>query len=582
LGLTRDKLPLPNLRSNLPHATFTSALSLGYNLPDEKTARARRRCPLSRPERVFLYDTTLRDGAQAEGVSFSLEDKIRIAQKLDEFGIHYIEAGWPGSNPKDNEFFKIARDMEWKNAKLVAFSMTRRKGVKAENDDNIITLLSCGTPVVAIVGKTWDFHVTEALGATLEENLRMIEDTVRLAKREGKEVVYDAEHFFDGYKSNPSYALETILAAQEAGADWIVPCDTNGGTLPYEIEQILAEIKPRLKVPFGIHTHNDCDTAVAGAIAAVLQGATQVQGTINGIGERTGNCNLISVIANLELKLGIHCVGKERLRKLTELSYFVSEVANLVPNDKQPFVGKSVFAHKGGMHSDAVMKRPETYEHIPPELVGNKRRILVSELAGRAAVVAKAAEFGIYLDKRSPEVAHIINEIKRREREGYEYESADASLELLIRRHLGLSRKFFELVNFTVVVTHRNGTITAEAKVKVRVGDEELITAAEGDGPVHALDIALRKALESFYPELKSVRLTDYKVRVVNSEAATGAKVRVLIESRDEAGVWTTIGVSSNIIEASLIALLDSLEYGLLRKLGAPVLATPASVVAKG
>jgi 2-isopropylmalate synthase len=536
---------------------------------------------LSHPERVFLYDTTLRDGAQAEGVSFSLEDKIRIAQKLDEFGIHYIEAGWPGSNPKDNEFFKIARDMEWKNAKLVAFSMTRRKGVKAENDDNIITLLSCGTPVVAIVGKTWDFHVTEALGATLEENLRMIEDTVRLAKREGKEVVYDAEHFFDGYKSNPSYALETILAAQEAGADWIVPCDTNGGTLPHEIERILAEVKPHLKVPFGIHTHNDCDTAVAGAIAAVLQGATQVQGTVNGIGERTGNCNLISVIANLELKLGIHCVGKERLRKLTELSYFVSEVANLVPNDKQPFVGKSVFAHKGGMHSDAVMKRPETYEHIPPELVGNKRRILVSELAGRAAVVAKAAEFGIYLDKRSPEVAHIINEIKRREREGYEYESADASLELLIRRHLGLSRKFFELVNFTVVVTHRNGTITAEAKVKVRVGDEELITAAEGDGPVHALDIALRKALESFYPELKSVRLTDYKVRVVNSEAATGAKVRVLIESRDETGVWTTIGVSSNIIEASLIALLNSLEYGLLRKLGAPVLATPASVVAK-
>jgi len=537
---------------------------------------------LSRPERVFLYDTTLRDGAQAEGVSFSLEDKIRIAQKLDEFGIHYIEAGWPGSNPKDNEFFKIARDMEWRNAKLTAFSMTRRKGIKAENDDNIITLLNCGASVVAIVGKTWEFHVTEALGTTLEENLRMIEDTIRLAKREGKEVVYDAEHFFDGYKSNPSYAIETILAAQEAGADWIVPCDTNGGTLPHEIEQILAEIKPHLKVPFGIHTHNDCDTAVAGAIAAVLQGATQVQGTINGIGERTGNCNLISVIANLELKLGIYCVSKERLRKLTELSYFISEVANLVPNDKQPFVGKSVFAHKGGMHSDAVMKRPETYEHIPPELVGNKRRILVSELAGRAAVVAKAGEFGIYLDKRSPEVAHIINEIKKREREGYEYESADASLELLIRRHLGLSRKFFELVNFTAVVTHRNGSITAEAKVKVRVGDEELITAAEGDGPVHALDIALRKALESFYPELKSVRLTDYKVRVVNSEAATGAKVRVLIESRDEAGVWTTIGVSANIIEASLIALLDSLEYGLLRKLGAPVLVTPATVATKG
>ncbi len=534
---------------------------------------------MSRPERVFLYDTTLRDGAQSEGVSFSLEDKIRIAKKLDEFGIHYIEAGWPGSNPKDSEFFRVARDMEWHNAKLVAFSMTRRKNVRAEDDDNIITLLNCGTPVVAIVGKTWDFHVIEALGTTLDENLRMIEDTIRLAKREGKEVVYDAEHFFDGYKHNPSYAVETILAAQEAGADWIVPCDTNGGTLPPEVEEILSKFEPYFKVPFGIHTHNDSDTAVANAIVAVLKGATQVQGTINGIGERSGNCNLISVIANLELKLGIHCVGKEKLRKLSELSYFVSEVANLVPNDRQPFVGKSVFAHKGGMHSDAVMKRPETYEHISPELVGNKRRILVSELAGKAAVVAKGKEFGIYLDKRSPEVAHIINEIKKREREGYEYESADASLELLIRRHLGLRRKFFELVNFTVVVTHRNGTIVAEAKVKVKVGDEELITAAEGDGPVHALDIALRKALESFYPELKSIRLTDYKVRVVNSEAATGARVRVLIESMDESGVWTTIGVSTNIIEASLIALLDSLEYGLLRKLGAPVLAMPTQQV---
>ncbi len=527
---------------------------------------------MARPERVFLYDTTLRDGAQAEGVSFSLEDKVKIARKLDEFGFHYIEAGWPGSNPKDNEFFRIARDLDWQQAKLVAFSMTRRKGMRADDDPNIRTLLDCGTPAVAIVGKSWDLHATDALGVSLDENLRMIEDTVQLAKREGKEVIYDAEHFFDGYKRNPSYALETLLAAQEAGADWLVLCDTNGGSLPHEVEHIIAEVKPHLKVPFGIHTHNDSDTAVANAIAAILQGATQVQGTINGIGERAGNCNLISVIAILELKLGIQCIGRERLKRLSELSYFVSEIANLVPNDKQPFVGKSVFAHKGGMHSDAVMKRPETYEHIPPELVGNRRRILVSELAGRAAIVAKAAEFGIHLDKRSPEVSHIINEIKRREREGYEYEGADASLELLIRRHLGLSRKFFDLVNFTVVVTHRNGDITAEAKVKVRVGDEELVTAAEGDGPVHALDLALRKALESVYPELKSVRLTDYKVRVVNSEAATGAKVRVLIESRDETGVWTTIGVSPNIIEASLIALLDSLEYGLLRKLGAPVL----------
>lgn len=533
---------------------------------------------MSRPERVLLYDTTLRDGAQAEGVTFSLEDKIRIAQKLDEFGIHYIEAGWPGSNPKDEEFFRIAKDLQWKQASLAAFSMTCRKGMKAEEDANILTLLACGTPVVTIVGKSWDFHVTEALGTTLDENLRMIEDTVRLAKKEGKEVVYDAEHFFDGYKRNPSYALETILAAQEAGADWVVFCDTNGGALSHEVERIIAEVKPHLKVPFGIHTHNDSDTAVANALMAVLQGATQVQGTINGIGERTGNCNLVSVIANLELKLGVHCVGKEQLKRLTELSYFVSEVANLVPNDKQPFVGKSVFAHKGGMHSDAVTKHPDTYEHISPESVGNKRRILVSELAGRSAIVAKAMEFGIPLDKRSPEVSHILKEIKQREREGYEYESADASLELLIRRHLGLRRQFFELVNFTVVVTHRDGDIIAEGKVKVRVGDEEIITAAEGDGPVHALDIALRKALENFYPQLRTVRLTDYKVRVVNSEAATGARVRVLIESRDETGVWTTIGVSTNIIEASLIALLDSLEYGLLRKLGAPVLVVPKGI----
>lgn len=530
---------------------------------------------MSYPERVFLYDTTLRDGAQAEGVSFSLEDKIRIAQKLDEFGIHYIEGGWPGSNPKDEEFFRRARDIKWRHAKLAAFSMTRRKGMRAEDDHNIRTLLECGTPVVTIVGKSWDFHVTEAMGASLEENFQMIEGTVRLAKSEGKEVVYDAEHFFDGYKRNPSYALETILAAQEAGADWVVVCDTNGGTLPHEVERILAEIKSHLKVPFGIHTHNDSGTAVANALAAVLQGATQVQGTINGIGERSGNCDLVSVIPNLELKLGIHCVEREQLKKLTELSYFVSEVANLVPNDKQPFVGASVFAHKGGMHTDAVMKHPETYEHIPPEAVGNKRRILVSELSGRTAIVTKAAECGINLDKRSPEVSRILKEIKQRERQGYEYESADASLELLIRRHLGLRRHFFEVANFTVLVTHRNDTITAEAKVKVRVGDEELVTAAEGNGPVHALDMALRKALENFYPEIQSIRLTDYKVRVVNSEAATGARVRVLIESRDETGVWITIGVSENIIEASLIALLDSLEYGLLLKLGAPVLVTP-------
>ncbi len=523
---------------------------------------------MSLPQSVVLYDTTLRDGAQGEGISFSLQDKIRIAQKLDEFGIHYIEAGWPGSNPKDSDFFRAVRDMDWRNAKITAFSMTRRKNLSVENDENITALIRSEAPAIAIVGKSWLLHVRAALNASPEENLKMISDTVRSVKAAGREVIYDAEHFFDGFKSDPSYALETLLAAQEAGADWIVLCDTNGGSLPFEVEEIVARMHEAVKTPLGIHTHNDSELAVANTLAAVRAGARQVQGTINGIGERAGNCNLLSAIANLELKMKVHCVGPEKLKRLTELSYFISEVANLVPNDKQPFVGRSVFAHKGGMHSDAVAKDSQTYEHIAPESVGNRRRFLVSELAGKSAVVEKAKEFGLALSKDSPYVVQIVKDIKNRERDGYEYESADASLELLMRRRLGLLPSFFEIVNFTAIVTHRNGLVMAEAKVKVRVGDEEIVEAAEGDGPVHALDLALRKALQGFYPQISSMRLVDYKVRVVNSSAATAAKVRVLIESCDESGSWVTIGISENIIEASLIALQDSLEYGLLRQLG--------------
>ncbi|MCS7224003.1 MAG: citramalate synthase [Armatimonadetes bacterium] len=532
---------------------------------------------MSLPKSVVLYDTTLRDGAQGEGISFSLQDKIRIAQKLDEFGIHYIEGGWPGSNPKDSDFFAAVRELTWQNAKITAFSMTRRKGMPVDADDNIAALIRCGAPVIAIVGKSWIHHVRHALHTTPDENLRMISDTVSYLKKAGREVVYDAEHFFDGYREDPKYALETLLAAQAAGADWIVLCDTNGGSLPHDVEEIVHRVREQVQAPLGIHTHNDSELAVANALAAVRAGATQVQGTINGIGERSGNCNLLSVIANLELKMGIHCVGQEKLKKLRELSYFVSEVANLVPNDKQPFVGRSVFAHKGGMHTDAVAKDPRTYEHIDPELVGNTRRFLVSELTGKAGIVEKAKEFGLHLTKDSPYTAQILKDIKAKERDGYEYESADASLELLMRRRLGLVPPFFEIVNFTVIVTHRNGLLMAEAKVRLRVFDDEIVEAAEGDGPVHALDLALRKGLERFYPQIASMRLIDYKVRVVNSAAATAAKVRVLIESRDEVGSWVTIGVSENIIEASLIALQDSLMYGLLRRLGAPVLTAPVT-----
>jgi 2-isopropylmalate synthase len=520
-----------------------------------------------KPSKVFIYDTTLRDGSQAEGIIFTIDDKLRITQELANIGVHYIEGGYPASNPKEKEFFELAKSLDLKGAKLVAFGSTRRPNLKPSNDPNILQLLSVETPAVAIVGKSWKLHVTEVLRTTPEENLRMIADTISELKRHGREVIYDAEHFFDGYKDDPEYALTTLLVAQDAGADWIILCDTNGGTTPTAVAETIDSIKEKLRVPFGIHAHNDCELAVANSIIAVQHGATQVQGTVNGYGERCGNANLCSIIPILELKLGISCIGPENLKKLRHLSYFVAEVANQVPNDRQPFVGRSAFAHKGGLHVDAMMKCPIAYEHIDPQLVGNERRILASELSGLATVVAKAAEFGINIDKNSRTAKQILRELKWLGREGCEFEGADASLEMLMRRYLGQWQNLFTIESFRTTVEGRNGEIWAEATVKVRVGDKIIHTAAEGNGPVNALDIALRKALEQFYPEVKNMRLIDYKVRVVNSTAATAAKVRVTIETADENSSWCTLGFSTNIIEASLNALVEGIEYGLWKRM---------------
>ncbi|NBI28414.1 citramalate synthase [Chengkuizengella marina] len=516
---------------------------------------------------VKLFDTTLRDGTQGEGISLSVEDKIKIAGKLDTLGVQYIEGGWPGSNHKDIEFFNRVKELDLKNAKVTAFGSTRRKGIKAEEDMNLMRILETKVSVATIFGKSWDFHVHKAIQTSLEENLEMIYDSVKYLKNKGLEVIYDAEHFFDGYKNNTEYAIATIQKAEEAGADWIVLCDTNGGSLPHEISNIVSKVCGTLSTPIGIHTHNDCELAVANSLAAVEAGARQVQGTMNGLGERCGNANLISIIPNLQLKLKYECITEEQLAQLTNVSRYISEIANINMPVNQPYVGAAAFAHKGGIHVSAIMKHPKTYEHIVPELVGNKQRVLVSELAGQSNVLFKAQELDLDFNKESAQTKQIIEEIKTLEHQGYQFEGADASLELLLRKAFDKLDEIFTLESFKILVAKtKESPVASEAIVKLNVHGEIVYMAAEGAGPVNALDNAIRKALEKFYPDIKKMHLSDYKVRVIDEKDATAAKVRVLIESSDFKNTWSTVGVSENIIEASWQALVDSIRYGLIGK----------------
>ena len=513
-----------------------------------------------------IYDTTLRDGTQGEGISFSSADKVRIAERLDAFGVHYIEGGWPGSNPKDMEFFELAAQRQFKHAKIAAFGSTRRAKTTCAADAQIQTLEKAGTPVVTMFGKTWALHVTEVLRTTLEENLAMIADSVRYFKQAGKEVIYDAEHFFDGYKDDPKYALATLQAAQDAGADMVVLCDTNGGTMPAEISCITGAVRQALKCPIGIHTHNDSGVGVANALAAVEAGATQVQGTMNGYGERTGNCNLTTVIPCLALKMGYACILPAHLRHLRELSNFIDDLANVRPDIRQPFVGASAFAHKGGMHVNAVEKLARSYEHLEPEAVGNRRRVLVSDLSGRSNILMKAHELGMDLHKDTPEVREILQQLKQLEHAGYEYEAADASFHILVQKLLKKHKSFFKLLAYRVIMDrHGTGSGVVEASVKLEVEGQVVHTVAEGDGPVNALDQAFRGALQAFYPVISQVRLVDYKVRILDSRTGTAAKTRVIIESTDGTDTWGTVGVDDNIIEASWEALVDAVEYKLFK-----------------
>ena len=519
---------------------------------------------------LLLYDTTLRDGAQTEGISFSADDKAKIARKLDQLGIHYIEGGF--SHPSirtDMEFFARMREEPLDNAKLVVFGMTRRAGTKAEEDPGVRNLVELGAPVAALVAKTWDLHVTHALRVELQENLAMIRDSVRFVKDHGVEVCLDAEHFFDGFKHNRDYALECIQVAAEAGADSICLCDTNGGMLPAQVQEAVRAVKAQIATPLGIHAHNDCDLAVANTLAAVDAGAVQVQGTINGYGERCGTASLCSVIPNLQLKSGRAVLTDEQLAQLYETAHYVASIANMPSPEQAAYIGRSAFAHKGGMHVDAMMKSPRTYEHIRPEQVGNERRFLVSDLAGRGAVILKAQSLNLGLEKDSPQARELMERLKELEHGGYQFDGAEASFELLIQKSVGRYQPRFDLEGFRVIVEKdRAGDIRTEATIKVKVDGEEEHTAAEGDGPVHALDNALRKALERFYPELSRIRLTDFKVRVVNAAEGTAAQVRVMVESRAGSRSWATVGVHTNIIEASWQALVDGVEYGLLKALG--------------
>ncbi len=516
--------------------------------------------------KIELYDTTLRDGAQTEGISYSVSDKLKIVQKLDTLGIHYIEGGWPGSNPKDMEFFKQVKRYRLKQAKVCAFGSTVRPHLSPQRDSNIKALLKAGTEVVTLFGKSWNLHVKYVLKTSLDENLRMISSSVKYLKSKGRKVIYDAEHFFDGAKDNLHYALKTLIAAEEAGADVIVLCETNGGTLSSSLVKIIREVRPKLNVPLGIHTHNDSGLACANTIAAVEEGCQHIQGTMNGYGERCGNADLLVCIANFKLKLGIDCISNSQLKKLTEVSRYVSEISNMRHQPNQPFVGESAFAHKGGVHINAMVKHPLTYEHIRPILVGNRSRFLISELSGRTSILLKAKQLELGLEKETPHTKKILKLLQDLEHQGYQFETAEGSFELLMKKAMKKYKKFFELEGFRVIIEKtKEGKITSEAAIKLKVNKIEEHTACEGDGPVNALDNALRKALLEFYPAIASMHLTDFKVRVLEERAGTAAKVRVLIQSQDEKDSWGTVGVSENIIEASWQALVDSIEYKLLK-----------------
>jgi len=516
---------------------------------------------------VQIYDTTLRDGSQGEGISFSVDDKVKIAKKLDYLGVAYIEGGWPGSNPKDLDFFRQMKDYELRYARLTAFSSTRKPGVAVKQDNNITSLLAAEVDVAAIFGKAWDFHVLRALETTLEENLHMVKETVSYLKDRGLEVFFDAEHFFDGYKHNPDYALEVLATASAAGADCLILCDTNGGTMPWELGQIISSVQKDIRTPLGIHAHNDAGCAVANSLLALQQGFVQVQGTINNYGERCGNADLCSVIPNLELKMGKRCLPSGNLKHLTEVSHYINEIANMPSPNNQPFVGYGAFAHKGGIHVSALLKDSLTYEHINPDDVGNHRRVLVSELSGISNLLYKAKELNLDVNSYDAETRKVIKQIKELESQGFQFEGADASLELLLRKAFGQFEDFFQLNNLKIILEKReDNDIISEAVIKVTVGDQTYHTAAEGDGPVNALDNSLRKALTEVYPEINEMHLTDYKVRVLDGNSGTAAKVRVLVESSNETEKWSTVGVSENIIEASWQAIVDSINYILMKK----------------
>ncbi len=526
------------------------------------------------PDSVDIYDTTLRDGAQLEGISLTVADKLRIAEQLDLLGVHFIEGGWPGANPKDEEFFQRAgEELRLERSRLVAFGSTRRVGGDTDGDATLANLVGSGTEVVCIVGKAWDYHVTEALRTSLDEGVAMVADSVRFLKAQGLEVFFDAEHFFDGYRADPGFSTAVLEGAAEAGADCLVLCDTNGGSLPFDVERTVAEVVGRLDAPIGVHLHNDTGCGVANALAGVRGGATQVQGTINGYGERVGNCDLVPIIANLSLKMGVATIPEDGIRHLTAVAHHIAELVNFTANPQQPYVGATAFAHKAGLHTSAIARRPDAYEHVDPDLVGNGTRFLVSEMSGRSTIELKAQKLGLELDGGT--LGEVVETLKRLEHAGYHFEAADASLELLMRAAGGWQQDFFELDSFSVQVGHRSGSggrawndvavdVETEATVRITVGGEPRQATGEGNGPVNALDAALREALGDSQPAIDRLHLTDFKVRVLETARGTGAVTRVLIDTTDGDRTWTTIGVSENIIEASWQALVDSIVYGLL------------------